>query len=191
MINLTEYLDNYYLAEEIRPISEGFADAIKRFSISKIKSKFEDLKKAAEKKDMSKIDKVMKVAPKASLGEVDKVAKKMISGYEKRKSVAEREIKKTKVPKKIQQHLATMAAVASKTPDQTQKAVEYIDTKIDWKTVGAELGRGIIFDIIILASFFVAFGYITTSLVAFLIIFDLFFLIYNIATKRVNVYAEV
>lgn len=191
MNNPTVYLENYYLAEEVQPISEGLADAVKKFSIGKIKSKFEDLKVAAKRKDTNKLEKVMKVAPKAPIGEVDKVANKMLSGYDKRKKMAEKEIKKTKVPKKIQAHMASLAAITTKTPDQTQKAVEYIGTRIDWKTVGAELGRDIIFDIILLVAAFVAFGYISTSLLIFLLIFDLIFLIYNLATKRVDVFTEV
>lgn len=182
------FLERQYLAEEIEPISEGIADAIRKFTGTKLKAIIDKTKDAAENKNIGKINKISEFVPKASVGEVESVAQKKIKNYSQKKKAAEKAARKARIPSKIQRHITTLAAVAADTPENAQKAVEYIGTKIDWKTVLMNLTTGLIISAIIILITTLQAGFVVPSVVVFVLSLDLIFLIWDILTKREEVY---
>jgi hypothetical protein len=182
------FLERQYLAEEIEPISEGIADAIRKFTGTKLKAIIDKTKDAAENKNIGKINKISEMVPKAPVGEVESIAQKKIKNYAQKKKAAEKAARKVRIPSKIQRHITTFAAVAADTPENAQKAVEYIGTKIDWKTVLMNLTTGLIISAIVVLITTLQAGFVVPSVVVFVLSLDLIFLIWDIFTKREEVY---
>jgi len=184
----TNYLEQQYLSEEIRPISEGIADAIKKFSLNKIKGVAEKLKDAAQKKDMKKFETLRKLIPEAPIGEIEAVAGKKISGYSQRKAAAVKSLKKTKIPLKIRNHVASFVAVISKDVENTQKAIEQVGSSVDWSIVGHRVAVRLIISLLFITIAAIKTGVITMPLLAFYLALNLIFLIYDIIFVRVEKY---
>jgi len=183
-------LERYYLADEIALINEGVAEVIRKFSVKKLKKIVEKAREAVDKKDIKKMNKLSQLAPKIPLEQIEEIAKKKIKNYIIKKRAAEKEAIKVRIPEQIRGHITTLVAVGTTTLEDTQKAVEYIGTKVNWRNVLKSMSLTLILSLTLVLFSFIEAGFISGSLLSYFFVVNVVFLIYDLIVNREKISAH-